>query len=108
MRAGVDPAALVVPPPGLPGEVAAPLSEATPGDGAGGGRRLGPLVDVLLPWLAGEYAAHLAVASPVSEAPVIEVLVEARRAALAEVRGGRRLQGRLGAAGSKGGDLISP
>jgi hypothetical protein len=107
-RAGADRAALVVPPPGLPREVAAPLSETTPGEVAGAGRRLGLLVDVLLPWLAGEYGAHLAVASPVSEAPVMEVLVEARRAALAEVRGGRRLLERLDAAGSKGGGLISP
>jgi hypothetical protein len=108
VRAGVDPAALVVPPPGLPWEVAAPLSETTPGEVAGAGRRLGPLLDVLLPWLAGEYGAHLAVASPVNEAPVMEVLVEARRTALAEVRGGRRLLARLDAAGSKGGGLISP
>ncbi len=107
VRAGVDPAVLVVSPPGLPPGVAAPLSETTPGEVAGAGRRLGALVDVVLPWLAGEYGAHLEVASPVSEAPVMEVLVEARRAALAEVRGGRRLQERLGAAGSKG-SAIAP
>jgi hypothetical protein len=112
VRAGVDPSALVGQPPGLPEEVAAHLAETadserthveteteTEQSGAG---RLRALVGVVLPWLAGEYEAHLALASPASEAPVIEVLVEARRAAVAEAEGGRRLLVRLGEIGPSG------
>jgi hypothetical protein len=111
-RAGVDPSALVVEPPGLPQEVAASLSEtpmsevataeSPPPPEASGAGRIGTLVEILLPWLSEEYGAHLAVASPVCEAPVMEVLVEARRAALGEQQGGRRILERLDATGSEG------
>jgi hypothetical protein len=102
VRAGVDPSALVRPPPGLPRDVAAHLSEAALSEAelgteaSGAGHCLEALVGIVLPWLAGEYQAHLVVASPVSEAPVMEVLVEARRVAVAEAEGGRRLLERPG------------
>ncbi len=97
VRAGVDPPALVESPPGLAREVSAELSGT--GTAASGG--LGALVELVLPWLADEYGAHLRTASPVSEAPVMEVLVEARRVAVGEMRGGRQLLQRLGATGLK-------
>jgi hypothetical protein len=134
VRAGVDASALVKPPPGLSGDVAACLSEtdigasrigeaqigeaatqeaqigeAQIGEAATGAARcLDALVEILLPWLAGEYQAHLAVASPVREGPVIEVLLEARRAAVAEVEGGRRLLERLGEHGANNSGSPSP
>ena len=55
-------------------------------DGLG---RRGALVDDRLPRLDGVYGAHLGSASPVSEAPVLEVLVGARRVLAGEIRGGR-------------------
>jgi hypothetical protein len=113
VRAGVEPSALVVEPPGLPREVAFHLSPpeksgtaTTVVETAAGvsdaGRHLGALVQIVLPWLSEEYGTHLASASPVCEAPVMEVLVEARRAAVAEVQGGRRMLERLDATGSRG------
>ena len=57
------------------------------------------LVETVLPWVGGVYGSHLAVASPVSEASVMEVLVEARREGSAEIRGGQSLLGRLPEAG---------
>jgi hypothetical protein len=118
VRAGVAPSALVVEPPGLPPKVAASLAgtvtpetvtpgTVSPGTGraraaSGAGGRLGVLVQILLPWLSQEYGAHLAVASPVCEAPVMEVLVEARRAAGWEMEGGRRILERLDATGLRG------
>ncbi len=97
VRAGVDPSALLESPPGVPRDVASEFSGT--GTGAAGG--LAALVEMVLPWLAGEYGAHLQTASPVSEAPVMEVLVEARRVAVGEMRGGGQLLRRLGATGLK-------
>jgi hypothetical protein len=83
LRAGVDRAVLVAPPPG-------PLSVwleelAMAADPRGG---LEGLVQGVLPGLAETYAAHLSGASAVSEGPVLEVLVEARREGLRDIRGG--------------------
>ena len=89
VRAGVDPAALVTAPEGP----LAPALEELGTNWAIGGFCL--LVQSVLPWLDGVYAAHLDQASPVSEAPVVEVLVEARRAAAVETRGGQSLLQRL-------------
>jgi hypothetical protein len=95
VRAGVDPAALVVAP-------AAGLAEAL--DELAATEELASGVDALvqtvLPWVGGAYGSHLAVASPVSEASVMEVLVEARREGRAEIRGGRALLERLEEAGT--------
>jgi hypothetical protein len=91
VRAGVDPGALVVAPPG-------PLGEAMDGLAAEAERRDGVavLVGTVLPWLAETYGRHAAAASPVSEAPVLEVLREARQAVEGEIRGGRSLLERGG------------
>jgi hypothetical protein len=89
VRAGVDPSALVVAPVGL-GEAFEELA-ATKELAAG----VGALVETALPWVVGAYGSHLAAASPVSEASVMEVLVEARREGLAEIQGGRSLLQRL-------------
>ena len=93
VRAGVDVTALVMAPEGP----LAPALEELETNWAIGGFCL--LVQSVLPWLDGVYAAHLDQASPVSEAPVVEVLVEARRAAAVETRGGQSLLRRLPAAG---------
>jgi hypothetical protein len=91
-RAGVESASLVTAPAapkGLAesfGELGA-MTDLTVGVAA--------LVETVLPWVSGVYAAHLAVAAAVSEAPVMEVLVGARREASAEIRGGRTLLGRI-------------
>ena len=88
VRAGVDPAAVVrapARPEGLSGafdELAATKELATAASA---------LVETVLPWVGGVYAAHLAAATPVSEASVMEVLVEARREGSAEIEGGRTL-----------------
>jgi hypothetical protein len=89
VRAGVDARALVTAPEG---PVAPALRELAANWGMGG---FCLLVQSVLPWLDGVYAAHLERASPVSEAPVMEVLVEARRAAAVEIRGGQSLLQRL-------------
>ena len=89
VRAGVDVTALVMAPEGP----LAPALEELETNWAIGGFCL--LVQSVLPWLDGVYAAHLDQASPVSEAPVVEVLVEARRAAAVEIRGGQSLLQRL-------------
>jgi hypothetical protein len=57
------------------------------------------LVETVLPWVGGVYGSHLAVATPVSEASVMEVLVEGRREGWGEIQGGRALLGRLAEAG---------
>ncbi len=54
----------------------------------------------MLPLLAEVYGAHLRAASPVSEGPVMEVLVEARRESAAEIRGGTAILGGASAQGS--------
>ena len=88
MRAGVDRNALVAPPPGaLPGL----LDDLKAAAAAEPARGLAGLVGGLLPVLATTYGLHLEAASPVSEAPVVEGLVEARRVVLGEIRGGTAL-----------------
>jgi hypothetical protein len=91
VRAGVDAEALVVAPSG-------PLAEAMDALGAEVELREGvaALVGTVLPWLGEAYGRHAAVASPVSEAAVLEVLTEARRAIEGEIRGGRSLLERGG------------
>jgi hypothetical protein len=84
LRAGVDAAALVAPPLGL-----APALDELAAAEVWAGFAL--LVRRVLPWLRAVYATHLDGASPVSEAPVMEVLVEARRAGLGEIRSGQAL-----------------
>ncbi len=69
VRAGIDAAALIVPPPGSAGEALAAL-DAEPILTA----RLSGLVTVVLPGLLAAYEDHRASASPVSERPVLAVL----------------------------------
>ena len=92
-RAGVDRAALVVPPDAA---LAADL-EALAALGVGGGFAV--LVEAVLPGLAHAYAGHLASASPVSEGPVIEVLVRAGGILAGEIADGCRLLAALRAGG---------
>ncbi len=86
LRAGVDRAALVVAPGGL-------LSDAL--DALAGkpdlGERVGALAMSLLPGLGAIYGDHLRTATPVSEAPIMEVLAHAHRVLHAEIRDGRAL-----------------
>jgi hypothetical protein len=94
VRAGVDRAALMTAPAvtlaGALDRLAAEKDART---------RVAALVTTVLPGVGGLYEAHLRQTSPVSEASVIEVLVEARRAVEGEIRGGRSLlQGRPAAA----------
>ncbi len=84
-RAGVDAGALVAPPLGSLDEAFASLAGADAFAGAHA------LVDVVLPWLAASYGTHLAEANPACEAPVMEVLAEAGREALAGARSGAAL-----------------
>lgn len=91
VRAGVEAAALVTAPAGPKGLAEAFEQLGATKDPADG---VSALVETVLPWVGGVYGSHLAVATPVSEAPVMEVLVEARREASAEIRGGRTLLGR--------------
>ena len=88
VRAGVEPAALVTAPAEPEG-----LAEAFEELGATKALVSGvsALVETVLPWVGGVYGSHLAVATPVSEASVMEVLVEGRREAVAEIQGGRTL-----------------
>jgi hypothetical protein len=86
VRAGVDASALVVAPPGPLANAFAELV-AEPDALVG----VGALVEAVLPGLDSVYAAHLESASPVSEASVMEVLVEARREVRAEIQGGQTL-----------------
>jgi hypothetical protein len=86
VRAGVDRAALVAPPEGpLAGALAALAPAPETPD------RLAVLVQTVLPRLRGVYGAHLGTASPVSEAPVLEVLVGAHRDLAWEIGSGRSL-----------------
>ena len=102
VRAGVDAAALVTAPEGPPAlgealeELAATKEVAV---------RLAALVGTVLPWVGGVYGAHLAHAAPASEAPVVEVLVAARREGSAEIQGGLFLLRRLPEAGQPSGHL---
>jgi hypothetical protein len=96
VRAGVGSGALVTAPAGPRG-----LAEAFEELGATKEPAVGvsAMVETVLPWVGGVYGSHLGAATPVSEASVMEVLVEARREGSAEIRGGRSLLGRLPAAG---------
>jgi hypothetical protein len=94
VRAGVDPSALVTAPAG----VAEALDELGAVTELAAG--VGALVGSVLPWVGGVYGSHLAAASPVAEASVMEVLVEARRESRGEIRGGRSLLDRLEGAGT--------
>jgi hypothetical protein len=92
VRAGVDPAALVVPPSGRAVEVL-DLLQAESDLRA----RLGGLVEHLLPTLLTTYEGHLADASPVAEAPVRALLELAGRGVQQEIRRGRALVRRTSA-----------
>ena len=85
VRAGVDAPALVAPPPGRLADGFAALAA---GDALAGAA---VLCGAVLPGLDAVYASHLESASPVSEAPVMEVLTGARRDVEGEIRGGRTL-----------------
>ncbi len=88
VRAGVDAAALIEAPE-RPEGLAQALDElAATTDRAVG---VADLVETVLPWVGGVYSSHLAAASPVREASVMEVLVEARREGSAEIGGGQSL-----------------
>src|SRR6185437_16969977 len=102
VRAGVEPAALVDAPAEPKG-----LAEAFEELGAAKELAAGvsALTETVLPWVGGVYGSHLAVATPVSEASVMEVLVEARREGSAEIQGGRTLPGRLPEAGTPSGHI---
>ena len=93
-----DAAALVAAPAGpLAGVLEALASEPDPG------ARADALVGAVLPLLAGVYGAISRTASPVSEGPVMEVLVEARRESAAEIRGGTAILGGASVAGLRRG-----
>ncbi len=96
VRAGIDPAALVTAPAGPKG-LAEAFVELGATTGSGGG--VCALVETVLPWVGGVYGSHLAVATPVTEGSVMEVLVEARRGGSADIRGGQALLGRSPGAG---------
>jgi hypothetical protein len=86
VRAGVDGAALVTAPAGpLAGDLDTLAGAADARIG------LAAMVDALLPCLRAVYAVHLGTASPVAEAPVLEVLAGAGGDLAAEIRGGRTL-----------------
>jgi hypothetical protein len=86
VRAGVDRAALMAAPEGpLEGALAALAATPETFD------RVAALVETVLPRLRGVYGAHLGTASPVSEAPVLEVLVGAHRDLAWEIGSGRSL-----------------
>ncbi|MBV8462676.1 MAG: hypothetical protein JO368_05240, partial [Acidimicrobiales bacterium] len=84
VRAGVDATGLVVAPPGTLAGALRTL-EAEPDRHAAAA----VLVEIVLPRLELTYAAHLASALPVCEAPVIDILAEARRIIGDEIRRGR-------------------
>jgi hypothetical protein len=86
VRAGVDPAALVIAPAAVPAAAFTLLR-----DEPSALNRLGGLIDVVLPRVLGTYRAHLAEATPVSEGPVIEVLALISRSGDDELRDGANL-----------------
>lgn len=63
------------------------------------------LVETVLPWVGGVYGSHLAVATPVNEGSVMEVLVEARREGSAEIRSGATLLAGMQVEGTPSGHL---
>jgi hypothetical protein len=85
-RAGVDTTGAVMPPAG-------PLAEALDALAAEPDTVVGAtvLVEAALPRLVAAYEGHLRTASPVSEAPVMEVLAGARWQLAGEIRAGRFL-----------------
>jgi hypothetical protein len=98
VRAGVDPHALIVRPPGAIGEVL-DLIEAQPDLPS----VLAGLVEQILPRLGQSYGRHLARATPVSEAPVRATLELALAWGGGEVAGGRTLlQGQTEGPGGAG------
>jgi hypothetical protein len=97
LRAGVDRAALVAPPPESLPALLEELAATDPWDG------LEALVRGVLPGLAETYAAHLRHASVVSEGPVRDVLVEARREGLRDIEGGLALLRRVPETGERAG-----
>ncbi|HXB37924.1 MAG TPA: hypothetical protein VNU75_09485 [Acidimicrobiales bacterium] len=105
VRAGVEAAALVAAPAGPRGLAEAfEELEATKEPMVG----VCALVETVLPWVGGVYESHLEIATPVSEASVKAVLVEARREGSAEIHSGRSLLGRLSEAGKPSGHLGDP
>lgn len=88
VRAGVDRAALVVPPDG-------PLAEAldivTSAPNAAVG--VAGFIETVLPRLQAVYEAHRQTPNPVSEASILEVLSGAHRDLADEISGGRALLG---------------
>jgi hypothetical protein len=94
VRAGVDGGALVRPPSA---ELATALERLGALDDAGAATAV--LVSTVLPRAGGLYRAHLEAASPVSEAPVAEVLVDAHRIATGETRSGRAVVRNVGDGG---------
>jgi hypothetical protein len=86
VRAGVDPAALVAAPAGpLGGALDALAAEPDPR------AAVAATVRTVLPRLDMVYLAHLASATPVCEAPVMDVLGEAHRLLSGEIEHGRPL-----------------
>lgn len=92
VRAGVDSTALVAA-PARPEGLAEGFDELGATNDLAAG--VGALAETVLPWVGGAYGSLLDSATPVSEAPVMEVLAEARREASAEIQAGRILLGRL-------------
>jgi hypothetical protein len=88
VRAGVESIALVAAPAGPKGLAGAFEELAAAKELADG---VSAMVETVLPWVGGVYGYHLAAATPVSEAPVMEVLAQARREGSAEIQGGRAL-----------------
>jgi hypothetical protein len=86
VRAGIDAPGLVAAPPGPLGAAFDALA-AEPGLAV----RVTVLVGTVLPRLGRVYETHLQAALPVSEAPVMEVLAQARREVAGELRSGRDL-----------------
>jgi hypothetical protein len=97
VRAGVDAAALIVPPPGpLAAGIGLLADEPDPESVLGG------VVGVFLPRLLGAFEADLALASPVREGPVRAVLESALALTRTDIEAGRSLLERVDTAG--GGD----
>jgi hypothetical protein len=86
VRAGVDPAALVAAPAGpLAGALDALAAEPDPR------AAVAAIVRTVLPRLDVAYLAHLASATPVCEAPVMDVLAAAHHLLRGEIQDGRAL-----------------
>jgi hypothetical protein len=100
VRAGVDARALVRAPTSSLEGVLEALSRAP--DLLTG---LAAVLGVWLPSLDRVYESHLGDASPVSEAPVLEVLADAHQDLVGEISGGRALLDAVSGDGAGGGDL---